>query len=54
MRSALLMLALGAGFVVAAFVPATACDNQAATAANDHASTTQTAQAQPPAQDGSN
>ncbi len=54
MRSTLLKLVLGAGLVVAALAPAAACEYNAAMAANDHASTNQTAQAQPPAQDQSN
>jgi hypothetical protein len=54
MRSTLLKLTLGLGLVTAALAPAAACQYHATTATNDQASSPQTAQAQPTAQDESN
>ena len=54
MRSSLLKLVLGFGLVAAALAPAAACQYQMHSATSDQASPSQTAQAQPAAQDQSN
>ena len=54
MRSSLLKLMLGCGLVIAALAPAAACQYQTNAATGNQASPSQTAQAQPAAQDQSN
>jgi len=54
MRSTWLKIALGFGLLAAALEPAAACNYQPTSAANDQAPTTQTAQAQPAAENQSN
>jgi hypothetical protein len=54
MRSTLIGLLIGIGLVAGTLAPALACDYQPTSAANDHASPPQTAQAQTAAPDTSN